>query len=1099
MSILGVSFPQIDSGILKSETMVTPVASSSPALHLIPALCASSRNASLHSKESKIIWSTSKSKLKQDPSATLSSPWRASRSAALFSSEVVRPSPRPRNLTSSISVQLTEKMADDADKTVRYKIHYYRKNGVYDHWGLHIWGRIASPTEWNSPLAPAGSDEFGIYWEVDAMDGEVHFVVHQGDSKDCEGTISSGKDIEVWLVSGRPTVFSQKPDPKCLPQGDLSKSRAFWIKEDLLAWNASNENDKFFLHSSNAASLKVTANGVEGADVVVKLAEDPNGLPPKVLDKFPHISGYRALRIPTDVDVKKILKTQLALSATDEQGQATDATGIQVGGVLDDLFAYDGPLGANAIKDGVSINLWAPTAQNVRLFLYSTPTGGEPEEKLQLHESNGVWSTFGPISWKGKYYLYEVTVYHPASRVVEVSLANDPYSRGLSVNGEKSLIIDMADAHLAPEGWTNLGNEKPHLESFNDMAIYELHIRDFSISDKTVDPAVAGGYLAFAQKDSAGVTHLKKLAEAGLTHVHLLPSFDFSSVDERKETWKTVDEDKLSMYAPNSEEQQKAIVAIQDQDAFNWGYDPIYWGVPEGSYATDPNGPARTVEFRTMVQALNRSGLRVILDVVYNHLHGSGPSGHHSCLDKVVPHYYLRLNKDGYVENSTCMNNTACEHYMVDRLIVDDLKHWAVNYKVDGFRFDLMGHLMKHTMVRAKEVLRRLTLQKDGVDGSKIYIYGEGWDFGEVANNARGVNAVQQNLAGTGIGSFNDRIRDTCLGGSPFGDPLQQGLVTGLALQPNSLFQGGEDAMHNALAATTDWVMLGIAANLKDYSFVSYKGNEVKGDEVLTHDGKPVAYASSPEELVNYVSAHDNETLFDIVMLKSADEVTLEQRCRINHLATSIVALAQGIPFFHAGDELLRSKSLDRDSYNSGDWFNRLDFSYESNNWGVGLPPMGKNGEKWPLMRHLLGNPAFKPSRKHILAALANFQEFLRIRFSSPLFRLRTANAVQARLNFHNTGPSSIPGVIMFSLHDGDEGKPGLTQLDPNFRCIAVVINARPTKLDFEVNTFKHCNLTLHPIQEHSADEVVKKSSFEPSKAIFRVPPRTTAVFVELR
>jgi pullulanase len=305
--------------------------------------------------------------------------------------------------------------------------------------------------------------------------------------------------------------------------------------------------------------------------------------------------------------------------------------------------------------------------------------------------------------------------------------------------------------------------------------------------------------------------------------------------------------------------------------------------------------------------------------------------------------------------------------------------------------------------------------------------------------------------------------------------------------------------MRNALAATTDWVKLGLAANLKDYTFVSYKGDEVRGAEVLTHDKQPVAYASRPEELVNYVSAHDNETLFDIVMLKSADGVTLEERCRINHLATSVVALAQGIPFFHAGDELLRSKSLDRDSYNSGDWFNRLDFSYETNNWGVGLPPKGKNGEKWPLMRSLLGNPSLKPSKKHILAALANFEEFLSIRFSSPLFRLKTANAIQVRLKLHNTGPASVPGVIAFSLCDGDEGKPGLTQLDPKFRRIAVVINARPTKLAFEVDALKHLPLTLHPVQEASADEIVRQSKFEATSAFFEVPARTTAVFVEKR
>lgn len=229
---------------------------------------------------------------------------------------------------------------------------------------------------------------------------------------------------------------------------------------------------------------------------------------------------------------------------------------------------------------------------------------------------------------------------------------------------------------------------------------------------------------------------------------------------------------------------------------------------------------------------------------------------------------------------------------------------------MDGFRFDLMGHLMKKTMLRAKAALQSLTLEEDGVDGAKIYLYGEGWDFGEIANNGRGVNASQQNLAGTGIGSFNDRIRDTAMGGSPFGDPLQQGLLTGLSLQPNELDQGDEQSMARHLASTTDWIRLGMAGNLKDYVFTDHRGEEVKGGEVLTHDGVPVAYASSPEDLINYVSAHDNESLFDVIMLKTSKDVSLEERCRINHMATSVVALAQGIPFFHAGTVRMRESQF---------------------------------------------------------------------------------------------------------------------------------------------------------------------------------------------
>ncbi|VAI70930.1 unnamed protein product [Triticum turgidum subsp. durum] len=246
--------------------------------------------------------------------------------------------------------------------------------------------------------------------------------------------------------------------------------------------------------------------------------------------------------------------------------------------------------------------------------------------------------------------------------------------------------------------------------------------------------------------------HLRKLSDAGLTHVHLLPSFHFAGVDDIKSNWKFVDECKLATFPPGSDMQQEAVVAIQEEDPYNWGYNPVLWGVPKGSYASDPDGPSRIIEYRQMVQALNRIGLRVVMDVVYNHLDSSGPCGISSVLDKIVPGYYVRRDTNGQIENSAAMNNTASEHFMVDRLIVDDLLNWAVNYKIDGFRFDLMGHIMKHTMMRAKAALQSLTRDAHGVDGSKIYLYGEGWDFAEVARNQRGINGSQLNMSGTGIG-----------------------------------------------------------------------------------------------------------------------------------------------------------------------------------------------------------------------------------------------------------------------------------------------------------------------------------------------------------
>ncbi|TYI83723.1 hypothetical protein E1A91_D05G313300v1 [Gossypium mustelinum] len=861
-----------------------------------------------------------------------------------------------------------------------------------------------------------------------------------------------------------------------LSQDSLLYSRAYWVTKTIIAWNVDVVEGSCYLYASKVAALSVTDNGIQGHDLEIKLEEDRSGLPPNVIEKFPHIRDYRAFKLPPVLDAKNLVKCQLAVAEFNSQGKCRNATGLQLPGVLDELFSYDGPLGAFYSAEAVSLCLWAPTAQAVYAHIYKDPVGGSPLEIIPLEETNGVWSTKGPKSWEGCYYMYEVSVYHPSTLHIEKCYANDPYARGLSADGKRTLFVNLHADDLKPEGWDELADMKPDILSFSDISIYELHIRDFSANDDTVNADFRGGYMAFTLKDSAGVLHLKKLSKAGITHVHLLPTFQFAAVDDEKENWKYVDSKILEKLPPDSAEQQEKITAIQDDDAYNWGYNPVLWGAPKGSYSSDPNGPCRIVEFRKMIQALTHIGLRVVLDVVYNHLHANGPFDKDSVLDKIVPGYYLRRNTDGFIENSTCVNNTASEHYMVERLIIDDLLSWAINYKVDGFRFDLMGHIMKRTMVKAKDALCSLTKERDGVDGSRIYIYGEGWDFGEVAKNGRGINAAQFNICGTGIGSFNDRIRDAMLGGSPFGPPLQQGFVTGLLLEPNGHDHGTKDVEKAMLASAKDHIQVGLAANLRGFVLTDFEGKEV-----------------------NYVSAHDNETLFDIISLKTPVGISVEDRCRMNHFATSIIALTQGIPFFHAGDEMLRSKSLDRDSYNSGDWFNRLDFTYNSNNWGVGLPPKQKNENSWPLIQPRLADPSFKPQRSHILAAVENFTDVLCIRYSSPLFRLRTANAIQERVRFHNTGPSWVPGFIVMSIEDGNEGIPGLSQLDPIFSYVVVVFNACPTEESFSSPTLRGRTLQLHPIQVTSTDETVKKSSYEASTGCFTVPARTTSVFVEPR
>ncbi|KAL3523514.1 hypothetical protein ACH5RR_016348 [Cinchona calisaya] len=908
----------------------------------------------------------------------------------------------------------------------------------------------------------------------------------------------SGMPLEEGHEGPTSSLLSPPPPPQ-VQLDSLSYSRAFWVSKSIIAWNVEAGCGLCYLYGSRTADLFVADNGVQGYDVKIKLEGGDVGLPQYVIEKFPHIQDYKAFSVPPDLNVESLFKCQLAIAIFSSDGMCTSATSLQLPGVLDELFSYNGPLGAVFSSEAVSLYLWAPTAQAVHALIYKDVSLSDPLEIIRLKELNGVWSAQGPRDWEGCYYVYEVCVYHPSTLQIEKCIVNDPYARGLSADGLRTLLVNLDSDILKPEGWDNLADEKPHVLSFADISIYELHVRDFSANDYTVHPDFRGGYLAFTEKDSAGMLHLKRLSSAGITHLHLLPTFQFAGVDDEKHKWKNVDTQLLKSLPPDSDQQQALITAIQDEDGYNWGYNPVLWGVPKGSYASDANGPCRIFEFRKMVQALNHAGLRVVLDVVYNHLHASGPLDKNSVLDKIVPGYYLRRNTDGFIEHSTCTNNTASEHCMVERLILDDLLCWAAQYKVDGFRFDLMGHIMKHTMVKAKSMLQSLSKDKNGVDGSSIYIYGEGWDFGEVAKNGRGVNASQFNLSGTGIGSFNDRIRDASLGGSPFGHPLQQGFVTGLLLEPNGHDHGDKAAVEHMLAVSKDHIQVGMAANLRDFVLNSFRGQEVKGSEVLTHDGVPVAYALCPTETINYVSAHDNETLFDIVSLKTLMDIPSEDRCRMNHLATSMVALSQGIPFFHAGDEMLRSKSVDRDSYNSGDWFNRLDFSYNSNNWGVGLPPREKNERNWPLIQPRLADSHFKPQKSHIVAAVENFLSFLQIRYSSPLFRLKTANAIQERVKFHNTGPSWIPGVIVMSMEDGYEGVPGLTQIDDRYSFIVVIFNACPTDISFTSPILRARTLQLHPVQMKSMDEIVKKSMYDASSGCFKVPARTTTVFVEAR
>lgn len=1008
-------------------------------------------------------------------------------------------------------------------------VHYYRHDGEALAFGLHCWypgvEAAAEATKWDAPLpATRALDGEWVTFDVPIAPGAevLSLIIHRGDEQDSrvESLDVSRGARSLWLVSGNADVFESEPDLTTLPTGDvdLGKARAIWVSAECIAVPFAVEPDtRVELVAASRAGLYVDGGGVvcghEYGDVrYVPLELDPRGWTPpdaaRAGDKYPHVraAGYTVMRVPREYAdsgyVPWLLKCQLAVQSKEADGsRLRDATSVQNHGAVDDVFgSYEGPLGCQVRRDGVSVRLWAPTAVAVTLRLFDAPHGGEPFAEIAMEEREGVWGADGGAEWIGRYYQYKIEVFHPwadgPSGNVTVAYVTDPYSRSLSADGEYTHVCDVDAPELKPPGWDTL--QKPnHGRHPTDYAIYELHVRDFSAMDESVPWDLRGKYGAFARKDATCVRHLASLADAGLTHVHLLPSYDFGSVPERAEHQRTVDHEWLASLPSNSDQQQAAVGEVARDDAFNWGYDPVHYGVPEGSYSTDPDGSRRVLEFREMVAGLADVGLRTVCDVVYNHTLSAGPTDRASVLDKVVPGYYHRRNFDGGYENSTCCNNTASENSMMERLIVDDLVHWAVEYKVDGFRFDLMGHLMLRAMTRARDALQSLTLEHDGVDGASIYLYGEGWDYAEVERNRVGVNASQLNLGGTGIGSFNDRLREGIMGGSPFGDPRVQGVLTGLYFAPNGFIEQGDEAAQRArVVEDSEKVLIAMAGNLREYTFTNKDGYETPGRDAAWV-GSNVGYAAEPRETVNYVSAHDNETLFDGIMLRSASHVSLAERCRLNRVAVAVVALSQGVPFFHAGDEILRSKSLDRDSYNSGDWFNRLDYTGETHNFGIGLPGREKNGDRYPFIGDLLGNLALRPDKAEIARSTAHMREVLAIRKSSPLFRLRTAADVQRRVTFYNTGPTQTPGLIVMGITD--DPADGVEPVCPRFSRVLVCVNFSPHEVRMEdpalAVDLADARMTAHPLQGTiCADEYLLGATCVAGAPV--VPGHTVCAFV---
>jgi pullulanase len=1002
------------------------------------------------------------------------------------------------------------------------RIHYYRPDGNYSGWGLYAWNASTATYSWcSSQVSQSGTDSFGVYFDVPITPtsgspaGQLGFIINNcndGGIKDPGPNqyLQVTQYTQAWVISGDANVFTTEPTASQIAGAGLYQHQAFWIDHTTVAIPASgyqSTSTYSVLYSTNA-SLGISGTGtLAGGTASLPLVYASGGFSTAQAAQYPQLAGYSVFHLASSVTkaaMGQALTGQLVVQGINASGGLTYVSGVQDAGVLDDLFYYTGKLGAVFDQGGVSINLWAPTAQSVKLLLYTGENDTTAAETLPMKETNGVWSVEGQNSWKGQYYLYDIFVYVPALQQIVENIVSDPYSADIALNGAKTRITDLADEANKPKGWDR--SFSPRLNSINDFSVYELHVREFSVADSSVPTQYQGTYLAFTNPNSYGMIHLRNLAESGLKAVHIMPSFHIASVDENKANWQSPGT--LTGFPADGQQQQAAVTAVQQTDGYNFGYDPVHYFAPNGGFAFNPDN--RVMEYRQMVMALHNTGLRVVQDVVFNHTADSGENTF-SILDEVVPGYYYRLDANGNIETASCCYDTASEHKMFAKLMIDNVVQNAIEYKIDGFRFDDMSLHFVYNMAAIKQALNSLTLEKDGVDGSKIYIYGEGFLNSETA--ALGVNATQANLYGYGIGTFNDRIRDGIRGGNSFDNTIEQeqGFATGLFTDPSyyttTTMGQSLSEQQAALNADADWIRLGLAGNLRDFKFVDSAGATVTGSEI-NYGGQPAGYAASPIEAVNYASVHDNQPLFDAIQLKSAIPGTtsaggdsIATRTRRQVLAMSVIALGQGVPFFFGGDDLLRSKDMDDNSYNSGDWFNKVNWTLaeeehkpsllaeESNNWGIGLPLSNVNSGQWPIMQPLLENPALTPTGENISSAAEAFKMFLRIRRSSPLFHMATLNEVQNNLHFLNTGTTQIPGLIVMKL-DGNGHDYG------GYQHIVVVINATLNPISFQNNQLRELGLRLHPEEARSTDAAMASSTFNNQTGTANVPGLTTAVFV---
>jgi len=592
---------------------------------------------------------------------------------------------------------------------------------------------------------------------------------------------------------------------------------------------------------------------------------------------------------------------------------------------VQEVPVYNGTdLGVSYTHTETTFKVWAPDADEVRLRLYDAGEGGKAtfDEGLTRNDG-GVWVIAVTNDIKNKYYTFQVK--QNGSLLQE---APDIYAKAVGVNGKRGMVVDLKATN--PAGWEN--DKKPIQKNFTDIVIYETHIRDISVSDNS-GIAHKGKFIGLAEtgtKNAAGQpTGLDHIKELGVTHVHLLPSFDYNTVDETKLASKQ----------------------------YNWGYDPLNYNVPEGSYSTDPyDGNVRIKEFKQMVQALHTNGLRVILDVVYNHTSDTKNSN----FNQFAPGYFYRMNADGSYSNGTgCGNETASEKQMMRNFMVQSVTYWAKEYHLDGFRFDLMGIHDIETMNAISDALHKID--------PTIFIYGEGWTAGNspLPEEQRAVKKNTYQLHQ--IAAFDDDMRDGLKGG--WSDVKAKGFVSGAP--------GNAESVKFGIVAATQHPQI-------NYQTVNYSKSP---------------WAAQPSQTINYVSCHDDNTLFDRLKISNPN-ATEDELIRMDKLGNAVVLTSQGVSFLHSGAELLRTKQGVANSYNSPDAINEIDWSRKT---------------KYE-------------------AVFDYYKQMVWLRRNHPAFRMPNTQMISKHLSFVDT---SDPCLIVYQIKGNANGD--------KWKNILVVINGNAT------------------------------------------------------